>query len=43
MKTAQAKVTKMIPEVRPTAALQMYFETMVYKTRERMKWCASTD
>src|ERR1700677_3722439 len=37
MKTAQAKVTKMIPEVPPTAALQMYFETMVYKTRERLE------
>jgi len=37
MKTAQAKVTKLIPEVRPTAALQMYLETMVYKTRERLE------
>src|SRR6202158_6411012 len=36
MKTASAKTTHMIPEVRPTAALQMYLETLCYKTRERL-------
>src|ERR1700679_1382856 len=37
MKTAQAKVTKLISAVRPPAALQIYFDTMLYKTRERLE------
>src|SRR6201988_5193946 len=36
MKTASAKKTLTIPEVRPkAAALQMYLETICYKTRYR--------
>ena len=37
MKTAPAKATRMVPEVRPTAALQMYLETLCYKTRDRLE------
>ena len=37
MKTAQAKVTPLMPETRPTAGLQMYLETLCYKTRERLE------
>jgi secondary thiamine-phosphate synthase enzyme len=37
MKPATAKTTHMVPEVRPTAALQMYLETLCYKTRERLE------
>jgi secondary thiamine-phosphate synthase enzyme len=37
MKAATAKTTQLIPEVRPTAALQMYLETICYKTRERLE------
>ena len=28
--------TRVTPEVRPTAAMQMYLETLIYKTRERL-------
>lgn len=34
---AAAKPAKVSPEVRPTAALQMYLETLMYKTRERLE------
>src|ERR1700691_4105322 len=37
MKTAQAKATELVPETRPTAGLQMYLETLCYKTRERLE------
>jgi secondary thiamine-phosphate synthase enzyme len=38
MKTAPAKQTLSIPQVRPkTAALQMYLDTICYKTRERLE------
>jgi secondary thiamine-phosphate synthase enzyme len=37
MKTAQAKVPQLVPETRPTAGLQMYLETLCYKTRERLE------
>ncbi|MGH9775359.1 MAG: secondary thiamine-phosphate synthase enzyme YjbQ [Candidatus Acidiferrales bacterium] len=39
MKSATAKKSKLTltPEVRPTAALQMYLETLLYKTRERLE------
>jgi secondary thiamine-phosphate synthase enzyme len=38
MKTAPAKKTLTIPAVRPNAAaLQMYLETLGYKTRERLE------
>jgi secondary thiamine-phosphate synthase enzyme len=37
MKPATAEVTKLTPEVRPTAVLQMYLETICYKTRERLE------
>ena len=37
MKTAQAKVTQLVPEARPSAGLQMYLETLCYKTRERLE------
>jgi secondary thiamine-phosphate synthase enzyme len=32
-----AKTTQLIPEVRPTKGLQMYLETLCYKTRERLE------
>jgi len=35
--SAPAKATHLSPEVRPTAALQMYLETIIYKTRERLE------
>ena len=35
--SAPAKSAKLSPEVRPTAALQMYLETLAYKTRERLE------
>ncbi len=35
--SAPAKTAKLAPEVRPTAALQMYLETLIYKTRERLE------
>src|ERR1700723_2769099 len=37
MKTAQAKITELVPETRPNAGLQMYLETLCYKTRERLE------
>lgn len=37
MKTATAKSSKLLPQVRPTAALQMCLETLCYKTRERLE------
>ena len=37
MKTAQAKITELVPETRPTTGLQMYLETLCYKTRERLE------
>lgn len=37
MKTAPAKSRKLVPEVRPTAAVQMYLETICYETRERLE------
>ena len=37
MKTAAAKKARIVPEVRPTAALQMYLETIYYSTRERLE------
>jgi secondary thiamine-phosphate synthase enzyme len=37
MSTAPVKHPRLTPEVRPTAALQLYLETLVYKTRERLE------
>jgi secondary thiamine-phosphate synthase enzyme len=37
MKTVPMATPKLVPEVRPTAALQMYLETLCYKTRERLE------
>lgn len=37
MSTAPTKTPRVTPEVRPTAALQMVLETMIYKTRERLE------
>jgi secondary thiamine-phosphate synthase enzyme len=37
MKTAAAKSSKLLAQVRPTAALQMCLETLCYKTRERLE------
>lgn len=37
MSTAPVKRRRLTPEVRPTAALQLYLETLVYKTRERLE------
>lgn len=37
MSTAPMKSTRISPEVRPTAALQLYLDTLIYKTRERLE------
>ena len=37
MSTASTKVPRLTPEVRPTAALQLYLETLMYKTRDRLE------
>jgi len=37
MSTAPAKTPRLTPELRPTAALQLYLETLVYRTRERLE------
>lgn len=37
MSTASAKRPRLAPEVRPTAAFQLYLETLIYKTRERLE------
>ena len=37
MSTVPAKTPRLVPEVRPTAALQLYLETIMYKTRERLE------
>ena len=37
MGTIPTKKTALIPEQRPTAALQLYLETILYKTRERLE------
>lgn len=35
--TVPVKTPRLTPEVRPTAALQLYLETIVYRTRERLE------
>ncbi|MGH9792280.1 MAG: hypothetical protein ACRD5W_13815, partial [Candidatus Acidiferrales bacterium] len=35
MNPVQAKAPAIAPETRPTTALQLYLETIIYKTRER--------
>jgi secondary thiamine-phosphate synthase enzyme len=35
--SSPAKAPRLMPETRPTAALQLYLETLVYKTRERLE------
>jgi secondary thiamine-phosphate synthase enzyme len=37
MSTAPAKTPRLVPEVRPTQALQLYLETIIYRTRERLE------
>ncbi len=37
MGTIPVKKSALIPEQRPTAALQLYLETILYKTRERLE------
>ncbi len=37
MSTVPVRKTRLAPEVRPTAALQLYLETLIYKTRERLE------
>ena len=37
MSTAPVKSPRLAPGVRPTAALQMVLETLIYKTRERLE------
>jgi secondary thiamine-phosphate synthase enzyme len=37
VKTVRAKTTELIPAVRPAKGLQMYLETLCYKTRERLE------
>lgn len=34
---ATLKTARLVPEVRPTAAIQMYLETICYETRERLE------
>jgi secondary thiamine-phosphate synthase enzyme len=34
---ATLKTARLVPEVRPTAAIQMYLETLYYETRERLE------
>ncbi len=35
--SSSAKAPRLMPETRPAAALQLYLETVVYKTRERLE------
>lgn len=37
MSTASTKSPRLTPELRPTNALQLYLETIIYKTRERLE------
>jgi len=37
MSTAPVKTPRLTPEVRPTSTLQLYLETIIYKTRERLE------
>ncbi len=37
MSSAPVKTPRLTPELRPTAALQLYLETIIYKTRERLE------
>jgi secondary thiamine-phosphate synthase enzyme len=37
MKATSAKKARLVPEIRPTAALQMVLETIYYKTCERLE------
>src|SRR6202795_5335278 len=37
MGTAPTKKPRLMPEQRPTAALQMYLETLCYQTRDRLE------
>ena len=37
METVPAKKQRLMPEHRPTAALQLYLETILYKTREHLE------
>ncbi|MGH9817186.1 MAG: secondary thiamine-phosphate synthase enzyme YjbQ [Candidatus Acidiferrales bacterium] len=37
MNPVQAKAPAIAPETRPTTALQLYLETIIYKTRERLE------
>src|ERR1700730_3091921 len=37
MKSVQAKVTRLAPETRSSSGVQMYLETLCYKTRERLE------
>jgi secondary thiamine-phosphate synthase enzyme len=37
MSSAPVKTPHLVPELRPTSALQMYLETIIYKTRERLE------
>jgi secondary thiamine-phosphate synthase enzyme len=37
MSTASTKTPRLTPELRPTNALQLYLETIIYKTRERLE------
>ena len=37
MSSAPAKTPRLIPETRPTSAIQMVLDTIVYRTRERLE------
>jgi secondary thiamine-phosphate synthase enzyme len=37
MSSAAAKTPRLIPETRPTSAIQMVLDTIVYRTRERLE------
>jgi secondary thiamine-phosphate synthase enzyme len=37
MSSAPIKAPRLVPETRPTTALQLYLDTIIYKTRERLE------
>ena len=37
MSSAPAKTPRLVPETRPTTAIQMYLDTIIYKSRERLE------
>jgi secondary thiamine-phosphate synthase enzyme len=37
MSSAPVKTPRLVPETRPTSAIQMYLDTIIYKSRERLE------